>query len=285
MVLFFAAQGTILGSVMSTWSGAPIDGENPGFLPSGSAVFDISGSLLTVTLTNTSPTAMGGLGEVLTGLTWDISDAGVSLATLTAVIGPGSSLVGNGATGDTDLSSEWAFRDDLDHGESATGVPLGSYGASSVGDLNFQEAWGPRDRFDTTTNLFGPASPNGTQAGIVGPQDGANLFDPPFGNKGPWVQNQMVLTFEITGDLEDGDIENIQPIFGTDGATIIPEPATVIIWSLLGMLGFSVGWWRRRRGETLGAAGPPAMPAARTFWSPETRGAILDIIESGRRRQ
>jgi len=28
----------------------------------------------------------------------------------------------------------------------------------------------------------------------------------------------------------------------------IPEPSTVIIWSLLGALGSGVGWWRKRRG-------------------------------------
>jgi mannitol-specific phosphotransferase system IIBC component len=27
----------------------------------------------------------------------------------------------------------------------------------------------------------------------------------------------------------------------------IPEPSTFIIWSLLGALGITVGWWRRRR--------------------------------------
>ncbi len=26
-----------------------------------------------------------------------------------------------------------------------------------------------------------------------------------------------------------------------------PEPATIIIWSLLGTLGISLGWWRRRK--------------------------------------
>ena len=39
----------------------------------------------------------------------------------------------------------------------------------------------------------------------------------------------------------------------TDGSTAasagstVPEPATLIIWSLLGALGIGVGWWRRRK--------------------------------------
>lgn len=31
-------------------------------------------------------------------------------------------------------------------------------------------------------------------------------------------------------------------------ASPIPEPSTLIIWSLLGALGTGVGWWRKRRG-------------------------------------
>jgi hypothetical protein len=29
-------------------------------------------------------------------------------------------------------------------------------------------------------------------------------------------------------------------------ASVIPEPSTFIIWSLLATLGITVGWWRRR---------------------------------------
>ncbi len=30
------------------------------------------------------------------------------------------------------------------------------------------------------------------------------------------------------------------------GYKIIPEPSTLIIWSLLGALGMTIGWWRRK---------------------------------------
>lgn len=66
-------------------------------------------------------------------------------------------------------------------------------------------------------------------------------------------------------------------------AQITPEPATLIIWSLLGALGFTIGWWRRGRGRSLGepvAAAPPA----RRAWSEEKRAAITAIIERGRYR-
>jgi hypothetical protein len=28
---------------------------------------------------------------------------------------------------------------------------------------------------------------------------------------------------------------------------VIPEPASLVVWSLLGALGIGVAWWRRRR--------------------------------------
>ena len=33
----------------------------------------------------------------------------------------------------------------------------------------------------------------------------------------------------------------------TYGSSPVPEPATIIVWSLLGGLCLSIGWWRRRR--------------------------------------
>ena len=58
----------------------------------------------------------------------------------------------------------------------------------------------------------------------------------------------------------------------TQGVFIVPEPATIIIWSLLGLgswLGMRV--WRRRRGG----------PAGRQPWSNENRTAIRGIIVRG----
>ena len=114
-----------------TWSNLPIVGEDPLFLPSGMAVFDISGNTLTLTLTNTSPLILS-IGEALSGLTWDITNPLVSLNPELALIASGSNLVGFGATTDTDLSSEWAFKDDI-----SAGGGLGSFGIGAMGDINF----------------------------------------------------------------------------------------------------------------------------------------------------
>ncbi len=250
LVAVAVVANTACASVSFSWSGAPIAGEDPNYLPSGTAEFSIDDDVLTIVLTNTSTMQMGGLGEVLTGLTWDISAGGVELDPESVMVATGSSVVGTGATPDVDVSSEWAFRDDLALGNNAMGDPLGEFGVGSMGNANSQETFGPHDRFDTSTNLWGPASPNGAQGGIVSSVDDTNLQDPPFENKGPFVQNEVIMTFEIDDDdLDEDDIENVQALFGTNGMTttmVTPEPATVVIWSLLGGLALGIGWWRRR---------------------------------------
>jgi len=57
---------------------------------------------------------------------------------------------------------------------------------------------------------------------------------------------------------------------------VVPEPATIIIWSLLGALGFGLGW-SRRRGNRLDLGGS----AGQQPWSKETRTAILEVIARG----
>ena len=50
------------------------------------------------------------------------------------------------------------------------------------------------------------------------------------------------ITFQIAGSTVEG--------FGLDNissASVIPEPSTFIIWSLLGALGLTFGSWRRKR--------------------------------------
>ncbi len=71
------------------------------------------------------------------------------------------------------------------------------------------------------------------------------------------------------------DGENQATMFiGSGGATIVPEPASVLVWSLLAAgswLGLRVS--RRRR-----------IPVGRQSWVPENRTAILEIIERGARK-
>jgi len=231
LVLGFSVIPAQAGPFTFSWSGNPIVGEDPGFLPSGSAVFEINGGMLTITLTNTTSQQSTSIGEVLTILTWDIE--GASLTTGTAVIGAMSSLVGVDSgdfPGIVNLSSEWAFKDNISAGSSFFG-PIGSFGIGAVGDINFGvDSFGPKDRFDTSTNLFPPPSGslNGVDGGIVGPDQLAFDADG-YAHHGPLVKYQMVFTFDITGDLSTYNITNVQALYGTDGAPLVPEPATLLL--------------------------------------------------------
>ena len=215
-----------------TFNSQPIVGEDPSFLPDVTADFDIieSGSVLQITLTNNSSSEFA-IGQALSGVFWDITTASVLTAD-TALVGAGSSLVGFGVTLDTDLSSEWAFKDDVSAGT------LGTFGISSVGDILFgTDTFGSDDRFDTSTNLFPP--PSGSLNGIEGSIVGPNITDftvDGFASQGPLVQNTMVFRIDISGDpLTMADITNVAVLFGTDGAPPIPEPTSTVLF-LVGAL-------------------------------------------------
>jgi hypothetical protein len=221
-------SATLIGG--SSWSGAYIMGEDSSFLPSGSALFDLTGNTLEITLTNTTTQVISANWQVLTGLSWDGS---LSLTPVSAVISSGS-LEGPGATVDTNLSSEWGFKN-LNAGSSPSG-PIGSYGISAVGDVNNgADSFEPKDRFDTSGNLFGPPSGslNGVDAGIIGLPAS---FNPNGGFQGPVVSNQMKFTFTVSNP-NSLNISNIQPFFGSDGAFLVPEPATMLLLGtgLIGM--------------------------------------------------
>lgn len=73
-----------------------------------------------------------------------------------------------------------------------------------------------------------------------------------------WGQDQLIQIMGLSNDT-----------------TVVPEPATIIIWSLLGAgswLGTRV--WRRRGSDLA----EDLAPGARQPWSPENRQAIHDII-------
>lgn len=235
------------------WDGSPIvAGDDPSFFPKGTATFDIPvAGTLTILLSSDSP-AEGRIGEVLTGLLFDIDDPTVAITPLSAELPTGSSLIGAGATADTDVSSEWFYKDGITAGvDPFTLVPYGEHGVGIMGDINFgADTFGKPDAFtwdgtDVVGNLFGPEGPNGIEVGIVGPNLTIVVGVGPdgFKNQGPVAQNETLLTLSYTGDLQLSEISNVTPLFGTDGAPI-PEPASV---ALLGVAAAYAAARRRRR--------------------------------------
>ncbi len=62
--------------------------------------------------------------------------------------------------------------------------------------------------------------------------------------------------------------------------TGLPEPSTLIIWSLLGAAGMGLSVWRRRHGgQWIDGYAP------RAAWSEENRQAIRQIIARGSERR
>jgi hypothetical protein len=231
---------------MFSWSGTPI--LNPevdsNFFPEGDAHFVITDNMLTLTLRYTGANLqITGNNQVMTGLIWDIGDDfSGSLNPQTAMIAGGSSLIGAHApdfVGVTDLSGAWAFKDNIE----VTAIDLGSYGVGAVGDIFFgtEDSFGRWDLFDPD-NRIGSA-PNGINFGLVPVMSG----DPPvlfeldslrpnqssnpdgFKNQGPVVQNTMIFTWLIEGDtLTQDQIENVRPLFGSEGVPIA-EPTTMLL--------------------------------------------------------
>jgi len=232
--MIFLFRGTS-AAVIFSWSGAPIYGESPAYLPSGSAEFSVVGDQLIITLTNTSGGPLNHNWQVLTGLTWDMVDTDASLAPVSAMLY--NSVLISPSMPAADISGEWGFKSDI------LAAGLGSYGISSVGDILYgADTFGVNDRIGSI-NISGPASLNGVDFGIVGAS-----FVPTLGTskQGPFVQGinatagSVRFTFNINGTLTEDNFSNVGALYGSSGAPVVPEPATLVLLGsgIFGLLAF-----------------------------------------------
>jgi hypothetical protein len=207
---------------------------------SGSAEFSIAGDVLTVILTNT--TAGGTLvrGDILTGLSWDVTGSNPAL-TLTSIAltapgaGTGQDRIFTSATASNtsnSLSGSWTNQ----LGDS----PIGEYGIATTG---FEEA------FKAAGITRGTGGGN---YGIV--SDATTFANSSFnGSAFPLIKDSLTFKFSGAAALSIDRINSVKLLYGTNGTgrvttnivPRIPEPGTLSL--LAAGIPAAVVFLRRRR--------------------------------------
>lgn len=248
---------------------------------SASVVFayDNVANTLTITLTNTSAADVTDPSQVLTAVFFTIDPSATILTPVSAKVASGSTVLfpplGVAGAAGPNMGGEWAYASGLQSTKTKAphnaALGVSSSGLNLFGAGNFN---GP--------NLQGPDSVDGVQYGITSAGDNPATGNQKVTGTQALIKNSVVFVLSVSGELNDVNSVTFQ--YGTDlteteiyvvglaeGAIVsTPEPATFIIWSLLGA-GSWLGMRVYRRGRRVG----------RQSWSPEARKAIHAIIASG----
>jgi hypothetical protein len=253
----------------------PINGEDPGFTADVDVEFSFddacvsSSCTLQITLTYNSSGGLSAIGQTLSGVVFDAEDQNAALFDLDVVLSTSTvtaqSLVGAGSddaladfgnppNSNVDVSGHWGFRS----GYASSNVPpLGSNVLSSVGDLAPDtDVLGNGDLFSGTISDVEPNPPDGTSFSIVDPD--TTCTGPPGsatcgsltggfqdGQNRAWIKSSAVAMLVYDGTTHQlTDIQNVTPIFGTEGNHIVPEPGAL---AFLGLLGLALRQRARRR--------------------------------------
>ena len=206
--LVIASAGAASADQFTTSPGAvnPLTGQPV----SATADFNLSGNTLTLSLTNTTPD-IGSIGQVLTGLSFTLSDgSGVSLTNQTGnlvdiITGGVISPVG----GSSDALS-WGF---------------GSTGGNSF-NLCVICSGGVTSSVTPSEGILGPTSADGKF-------DNANasiIMNKPSDPHNPYVLGTATYTFTVPSNVT---VSNVQFTFGTTpGGIATPEPASILLLGL-----------------------------------------------------
>ena len=190
-----------------------------------SVVFNLSGSTLTVTLTNTSLFDTLVPADVLTGVFFDIDSAPVTLTPGSAVLGAGSSVLWGTTDPGEVVGGEWAYA-----GYIGASTPGGQdYGISSAGLGVFGAGSFPG------TNLSGPVSVNGMQYGIVSAGNIASTGNQAVTGSNPLIDNSVVFTFSVSPNFNPYLITNVAFQYGTsfsEPRLSVPEPSSLLLLAL-----------------------------------------------------
>lgn len=227
LALMAALSTAAVSAHALTFTFTGISGTN-GQALSAEATFTVSGTTLTVVLTNTAAEAASDGANVLDAIYFDV-DGVFSFSNGQAALTAGSSLRkkdGSTASGNP-LNNEWMF-------DGPKGSPVNrDFGIGCTGWLDF----------NTNADTFDRVFHGGT--GSAGANDNYGLI-PTAGisagnNSNLYARNSMTFTFTVDGGLDEDDISGAKVSYGSGGQTVIehdpvPEPATLAVLGL-GALG------------------------------------------------
>jgi len=186
---------------------------------------------LSIILTNTSSDLAGdGAGILLTGLGFQLP-TGVSIASGTAVIAPGSTGVNFVAPAGTDVSKEWGY----DNSPLNSGV----FQSGLFGLLTYNTVVG--SMVSITTNQFADGSIDGKPAGLAGPDFGlvSNSETGKLGDGNEAIRNSIIITLVLSGTslnlLDSINKGNVGLSFGSPNP--VPEPPLLSLLLVPGLAG------------------------------------------------
>ena len=211
----FAAPSA--GAVLFNFSGNSTVSGNP---LSASADFSVSGTTLTIVLTNTASTAAMEVDDVLGGLFFDIAGSNPVFSNGNVALTGGSSFVhrDNVSASGNPLNDEWMF----DTSVAKVGT---EYGVGSTGFPDFN----PNTKNFTAFFYGGSATAGATNDYGLVPTAGVNAGM----TTNVYVNNSVTFTFTLSSTISENDIQNVMVSYGSGGETqLVPEPATFIAMTI-----------------------------------------------------
>jgi hypothetical protein len=204
------------------------------------ANFSLSGSTLTVTLTNTNTADVLVPNDILTGVFFS---AGTATLTPVSATVPGGSAIAYCAAcaGVTNVGGEWAYAAGLAGSLTLSGG--GDRGISSVGlglfgNANFGGA-----------NLAGPDAVDGDQFGILSAGDNLATGNAGVTNSGGQIKNAVVFVLTVVGSLTEGQIGNVFFQYGSV-LNVVPLPPALVLFGTA-LVGMTVLGRRRRKDKAV----------------------------------